>query len=103
MGNTRCQFCATDDLCIFAKELRTGIIDKEIVVSEPDRMSAVKTLASKLLELPDKFMLTVFAGADSAPDEQEELTAYLSEKFPDAEVYFIDGGQEIYPYIFVAE
>ena len=80
-----------------------GIIDKEIVVSEADRMSAVKTLAAKLLELPDKFMLTVFAGADSVQSEQEELTAYLSEKFPDAEVYFIDGGQEIYPYIFVAE
>ena len=80
-----------------------GIIDKEIVVSESDRMSAVKTLAAKLLELPDKFMLTVFAGADSVQSEKEELTAYLSEKFPDAEVYFIDGGQEIYPYIFVAE
>lgn len=80
-----------------------GIIDKEIVVSESDRMSAVKTLAVKLLELPDKFMLTVFAGADSVQSEQEGLTAYLSEKFPDAEVYFIDGGQEIYPYIFVAE
>ena len=80
-----------------------GIIDKEIVVSEADRMSAVKALASKLLELPDKFMLTVFAGADSAEAEQDELTAYLSEKYSDAEVYFIDGGQEIYPYIFVAE
>ncbi len=80
-----------------------GIIDKEIVVSEQDRMAAVKALASKLLELPDKFMLTVFAGADSAPAEQEELTAYLSEKYSDAEIYFIDGGQEIYPYIFVAE
>ena len=80
-----------------------GIIDKEIVVSESDRMSAVKALASKLLELPDKFMLTVFAGADSAEAEQDELTAYLSEKYSDAEVYFIDGGQEIYPYIFVAE
>ena len=80
-----------------------GIIDKEIVVSESDRMSAVKALASKLLELPDKFMLTVFAGADSAEEEQNELTAYLSEKYSDAEVYFIDGGQEIYPYIFVAE
>lgn len=80
-----------------------GIIDKEIVVSEADRMSAVKALASKLLELPDKFMLTVFAGADSALAEQEELAAYLSEKYSDAEVYFIDGGQEIYPYIFVAE
>ena len=74
-----------------------GIIDKEIVVSESDRMSAVKALASKLLELPDKFMLTVFAGADSAETEQNELTAYLSEKYSDAEVYFIDGGQEIYP------
>ena len=80
-----------------------GIIDKEIVVSSSDRMSAVKTLATKLLELPDKFMLTVFAGADSVRGEQEELTAYLSEKFSDAEVYFVDGGQEIYPYIFVAE
>ena len=80
-----------------------GIIDKEIVVSESDRMAAVKALASKLLELPDKFMLTVFAGADSAEEEQNELTAYLSEKYSDAEVYFIDGGQEIYPYIFVAE
>ncbi len=80
-----------------------GIIDKEIVVSESDKMSAVKALASKLLELPDKFMLTVFVGADSAEAEQNELTAYLSEKYSDAEVYFIDGGQEIYPYIFVAE
>ena len=80
-----------------------GIIDKEIVVSEADRMSAVKALASKLLDLPEKFMLTVFVGADAAPAEQNELTAYLSEKYSDAEVYFIDGGQEIYPYIFVAE
>ncbi len=80
-----------------------GIIDKEIVVSEADRMEATKKLASMLLELPDKFMLTVFSGGDSTAEEQSELTEYLSAKYPDAEVYFIDGGQEIYPYIFVAE
>ncbi len=80
-----------------------GIINKEIVVSEPSKMDATKKLASLLLDLPEKFMLTVFCGEDSSSDEQNELTAYLSESYPDAEVYFIDGGQEIYPYIFVAE
>lgn len=80
-----------------------GIIGKEIVVSDTDKMEATKKLASKLLEIPDKFMLTVFCGIDSSADEREILSAYLSEKYPDAEIYFIDGGQEIYPYIFVAE
>lgn len=80
-----------------------GIIDKEIVVSEADRVAATNNLAAKLLAIPGKFMLTVFCGKDSAAEEQEALQAYLSEHHPSAEVYFIDGGQEIYPYIFVAE
>ncbi len=80
-----------------------GIIGKEIVVSEPDRMLATKKLASYLLDMPEKFMLTVFRGTDSTPEEQEELSTYLSKSHPDAEVYFIDGGQEIYPFIFVVE
>jgi dihydroxyacetone kinase-like predicted kinase len=80
-----------------------GIINKEIVVSDADKMTATCTLVSMLLDLPDKFMLTVFCGEDSSEDEKEKLTQYLGEKYPDAEVYFIDGGQEIYPYIFVAE
>ena len=66
-------------------------------------MEAARKLASKLLEMPDKFMLTVFCGIDSSAAERDILSAYLSEKHPDAEIYFIDGGQEIYPYIFVAE
>ncbi len=80
-----------------------GIINKEIVVSAKSKMEATKKLASLLLNLPEKFMLTVFCGEDSNADEQSELTAYLAKEYPDAEVYFIDGGQEIYPYIFVAE
>lgn len=80
-----------------------GIIDKEIVLSEKERVNAAHALASKLLDMPEKFMLTIFVGADAAPEEQSELEAYLSEKYPEAEVYFIDGGQDIYPFIFVAE
>lgn len=80
-----------------------GIINKEIVVSEADRAAAAHALASKLLADESKFMLTVFRGKDATEEEQAELEAYLAEKHPDAEVYFIDGGQDIYPFIFVAE
>ncbi len=78
-----------------------GIVNKEIIVSHPDRLTAAAALAEKLLD--GKFMLTVFTGKDAAADEQEKLQAEIAKMRPDAEVYFIDGGQEIYPYIFVAE
>ena len=80
-----------------------GIIDKEIVLSNADRGVAAKNLATKLLSMEDKFMLTVFVGVDTTEEEKAELEKYLQETHPEAEVYFIDGGQEIYPYIFVAE
>lgn len=80
-----------------------GIIEKEIVVSEISRMDATKKMASLLLEDNSKFMLTVFYGQDSNFDECSELEIYLKEKHPSAEVYFVDGGQAIYPFIFVAE
>ena len=80
-----------------------GIIEKEIVVSDASKMTATHYLAAKLLEIPGKFMLTVFCGKDSTTEEQEELQAFLAAHYSGAEVYFIDGGQEIYPYIFVAE
>ena len=80
-----------------------GIIDKEIVLSNADRGVAAKNLATKLLSMEDKFMLTVFVGVDTTEEEKAELEKYLQQTHPEAEVYFIDGGQEIYPYIFVAE
>ncbi len=79
-----------------------GIIEKEIVVSRKDRLGAACALAERLMS-EDQFMLTVFVGKDADPEESSRLEALLRESCPDAEIYFIDGGQEIYPYIFVAE
>ncbi len=80
-----------------------GIIEKEIVVSEADKMDAATKLAVKLMEYPDKFMLTVFCGKDATDEDKAALTKNLETACPSAEVYFIDGGQDIYPFIFVAE
>lgn len=79
-----------------------GIIGKEIVVSDADKITAATALAKKLLE-DEKFMLTVFTGKDASSDECNTLEEKLKEIAPDAEVYFVEGGQEIYPFIFVAE
>ena len=80
-----------------------GIIDKEIVVSESERMEAVRKLAEILLGLDGKSMITVFCGIDSQDEERDMLSALVEEKYPDREIYFIGGGQDIYPYIFVVE
>ena len=80
-----------------------GIINKEIVVADADSTVATHKLASMLLSIEDKFMLTVFSGADATQEMRDELSAYLAEAHPDAEVYFINGEQQIYPFIFAAE
>ena len=79
-----------------------GIIGKEIVLSNPDQHTAALGLTAKILE-GDKFMLTVFCGKDATPDQQSALQADIQKTYPAIEVYFIDGGQDIYPFIFVAE
>ncbi len=80
-----------------------GIIEKKIVLADADRLTASEKLASMLLDEDGKFMLTVFTGKDALEDETASLEAFLKEKYPSAEVYLIDGGQDVYPYIFVAE
>ncbi len=80
-----------------------GIIEKEIVVSAPDRCGAAVSLADKLLADDEKFMLTVFCGKEASEGEKEVLKRHIEEKYPNDELYFIDGGQDIYSYIFVAE
>ena len=79
-----------------------GIIGKEIVLSNPDQHTAALGLTAKILE-GDKFMLTVFCGKDATPEQQSALQADIQKTYPAIEVYFIDGGQDIYPFIFVAE
>lgn len=80
-----------------------GVKDKEIVVSEPDRVSATHALVDTILADGTRFMLTIFFGKEIEEEERLELETYITEKHPDIELYFIDGKQEVYPYLIVAE
>ena len=79
-----------------------GIIAKEIVSASANRLTATSELVNKLVT-EERYMLTCFTGKDTDSAERESLEKLIAESYPDLELYFLDGGQEIYPYIFVAE
>ena len=79
-----------------------GIVAKDIVVSEPSLLEAAHKLIDKLVT-DGAFMLTVFVGADAKPEEKADIEEYIAKSHPDVECYFIDGGQEVYPFSIVAE
>lgn len=79
-----------------------GIIGKEIVVANADRAEASCELASMLLGT-EHFMLTVFCGKDVDATECVLLEEQIKAKYPTAEIYTIDAGQDVYPFVFIAE
>ena len=80
-----------------------GFVGKEIVSSCESKVGAAAALLDKMFENTDKFMLTVFYGKSASESENEELQKIFEERHGDKEVYFLDGGQEIYEYIFIVE
>lgn len=80
-----------------------GISGKKIVVFDKDRTTAVCALTDILLSGNDKTVVTVFVGADAADCEKDAVEAYIADKYPDVEPYFIDGKQKVYSFIIMAE
>ena len=80
-----------------------GIINKEIVISGPDKMVSTYGLIDIMLADEAKFMITVFHGKDASIEERDRLAEYMLQTYPMVEAYYVDGGQDIYPFMFVAE
>ena len=79
-----------------------GFVGKHMYVSEADLNEAAKGLLANMID-EDKYMLTAFIGKSTTTDEAEALEQYLNDNYPDVEAYFIEGGQDVYPYIFIVE
>ena len=79
-----------------------GFIGKKMLASKPDLMAACRAVL-KGMKLEDKFALTVFAGAAATVADNSGLQRLLEDNYPDIEVYFVNGGQDVYNYILIAE
>ena len=80
-----------------------GFIGKQMLTSNKEMATTAHILLDKMLEDGEKFMLTVFCGKDCSADDKTALEAFVTEQYPDLECYMLDGGQDVYPFIFVAE
>lgn len=79
-----------------------GFMGKELLASAHDRKSAAMKTIDKLA-LNDHTVCILICGEDATDEEARELHDYIHTHYPMTEVYMINGGQNIYSYIIVAE
>lgn len=79
-----------------------GILDKQIVASEPTVFAASKHLLETMLSGGDETVM-LLSGEGAAEDDTAGLLAWLEETYPDAEVERHEGGQNLYPYLIMVE
>jgi len=79
-----------------------GFIDKDILVADKDRVSAALALLKKI-GADKNYFIIAFCGASVTQRERESLLEKTTKAYPDAETYVMDGGQEIYDFIFVLQ
>ncbi len=79
-----------------------GLHNGKLVISDPDLQTAtlglLEAMGADSLEI-----LTLFYGADIQPDQAEEVSAAIQEKFSDLEVEVHAGGQPHYQFILSLE
>ena len=82
-----------DFLCLY---------DGDIALVEASLQGAAKALADHMLAQGGD-LVSIYHGEGATPDSAEELSAYITEKHPSAEVEIYDGGQPLYSYILSVE
>ena len=81
-----------------------GFVDKEMIASEHALIPAAeKLLAHMAGEGNEVYIITAFLGKDVNADAVDSLQNLIDTAYPDVEFYTVDGGQDVYPLIFVVE
>ena len=79
-----------------------GFVDKDIFVADKDRNRAVELLLESVHAEKRNFII-IFFGKDVDGAERAVAENKIRDSYPDAEIYGLDGGQEIYDYIIVLQ
>ncbi len=79
-----------------------GFADKTMRVSCKTLLEASRELIKSMFN-DEVYMITAFVGQDATTDDVSHLQSWIAEEYPDLEFYTVNGGQGVYPFIFVAE
>lgn len=80
-----------------------GLTDDTILSCSDDMIDASFKMLAALDGIDDKQIITVFYGKDITKDDLGRLEDIIHGKFPLFEIGFLDGGQDVYPFIFSVE
>ena len=97
---------AVRDTTIEGREIKKddymGIVDGNIVVTNPDRKeAAIEMVKAKLDE--DSEVVTIIYGEDGNKEEAEAIETAVSELDEDLEIEIHEGNQPVYPYLISVE
>ena len=79
-----------------------GISGKEILADEKTKTDAAIRLIDRM-DKTDKEVIIAICGQDTTADEIKTVREYINKTYPRMELYEVDGGQDIYSFIFALE
>nr|WP_256521711.1 DAK2 domain-containing protein [Halobacillus sp. A5] len=80
-----------------------GIYEGDIKATKQSQFETAKNLLDEMIDEDEDEIVTIISGEEVSQEEQDELEAYLEERFEDIEVELHYGGQPIYSYIIAVE
>lgn len=80
-----------------------GFVGKEMLVSEPCAAEAACGLLKRMLADGSYYVITAFVGQGVEAQQAQAVETFVQENYPDVELYLTEGGQDVYPFIFIAE
>lgn len=97
---------AVRDTTIEGREIKKddymGIVDGNIVVTNPDRKEAAIEMVKAMLD-EDSEVVTIIYGEDGNKEEAEAIETAVSELDEDLEIEIHEGNQLVYPYLISVE
>lgn len=97
---------AVRDTTIEGREIKKddymGIVDGNIVVTNPDRKEAAIEMVKAMLD-EDSEVVTIIYGEDGNKEEAESIETAVSELDEDLEIEIHEGNQPVYPYLISVE
>lgn len=75
-----------------------GLLDGNILTSGKDYQDTITELLAKI-DMEGKNILTIYYGKDADPDQAQEISKIIGDRYTGLEIGVVDGGQPHYEYI----
>ena len=80
-----------------------GILDGKLLTASRNKLTCFVNLVKKVKNIKEKQVLTIICGKNVNEEEKQKLLDTIQVKFPYLEAGVLDGGQDVYDYLFAIE